>query len=77
MRVQLLVTKTDFHLPNLENEFKHLGIEYEVDFVEEHPELVSALNIRHSPNIIVDGQLAFQRQPSEGELRAYFEGIAH
>mgnify|MGYP001151443742 CR=1 FL=1 len=74
MRVQLLVTKTDFNLPNLENEFKHLGISYEVEYVEEHPELVSALNIRHSPNIIVDGELAFQRQPTEAELKAYFFG---
>lgn len=72
MRVQLLVTKTDFNLPNLENEFKDLGIKYEVEYVEEQPELVATLNIRHSPNIIVDGRLVFQRQPSESELKAYF-----
>lgn len=72
MRVQLLVTKTDFNLPNLENELKDLGIKYEVEYVEEQPELVSALNIRHSPNIIVDGRLVFQRQPSESELKAFF-----
>ncbi|MEH6578879.1 MAG: thioredoxin family protein [Amphritea sp.] len=75
MRVQLLVTKTDFNLPNIENEFKDLGIQYEVEYIEEHPELVSALNIRHSPNIIVDGKLAFQRQPSESELKAYFGAL--
>jgi predicted thioredoxin/glutaredoxin len=74
MKVQLLVTKNDFNLSNLENEFRNLGIAYQVDFVEEHPEMVSALNIRHSPNIIVDGELVFQRQPSESELKAYFNG---
>ncbi|MBL4638671.1 MAG: hypothetical protein COA99_19645 [Moraxellaceae bacterium] len=73
MRVQLLVTKTDFNLPNLENELHNLDINYEVEFVEDHPELVSALNIRHSPNIIVDGKLAFQRVPTEGELKNYFK----
>tara|TARA_R110002094_G_C4911069_1_gene210954 strand:+ start:660 stop:890 length:231 start_codon:yes stop_codon:yes gene_type:complete len=72
MKVQLLVTKTDFNLPNLEREFQDLGVDYKVEYVEEQPEMVSALNIRHSPNIIVDGELAFQRQPSESELRAYF-----
>jgi hypothetical protein len=72
MKVQLLVTKTDFNLPNLEREFQDLGIDYKVEYVEEQPEMVSALNIRHSPNIIVDGELVFQRQPSESELRAYF-----
>jgi hypothetical protein len=74
MKVQLLVTKNDFNLSNLENEFRNLGIAYQVDFVEEHPEMVSALNIRHSPNIIVDDELVFQRLPSESELKAYFSG---
>tara|TARA_R110002095_G_C4195892_1_gene234438 strand:- start:31 stop:228 length:198 start_codon:yes stop_codon:yes gene_type:complete len=64
MKVQLLVTKTDFNLPNLEREFQDLGVDYKVEYVEEQPEMVSALNIRHSPNIIVDGELAFQRNRS-------------
>ncbi len=73
MIVQLLVTKSDFTLPNLKNEFNDLGIEVSVLFVEEHPELVAAHNIRHSPNILIDGELVFQRQPSESELRRYFK----
>ena len=72
MKVQLLVTIDDACLPNLEHEFRDLGISYQVDFVEEHPELVSALQIRHSPNILVDGELAFRHQPTEGELKNYF-----
>jgi len=72
MRVQVLVTKNDFNLPNIEHELQDLDINYEVEFVEEHPELVSALNIRHSPNIIVDGQLIFQHTPTEGELKTFF-----
>ncbi len=71
MNIQLLVTKTDFNLPNIEKEFKHLGVEYKVEYIEDNPELVSTLNIRHSPNIIIDGELAFQRQPSENELKEY------
>jgi len=72
MRVQLLVTKTDFNLPNLKREFKGIGISYEVEYIEENPELVASLNIRHSPNILVDGSLVFQRQPSESELKEFF-----
>ena len=71
MNIQLLVTKTDFNRPNIEKEFEHLGMKYKVDYIEDHPELVSMLNIRHSPNIIIDGELAFQRQPSENELKEY------
>ncbi len=76
MKVQLLVTRTDFNLPNLENEFKDLGIRYEVQYIEEHPELVSAHHIRHSPNILVNDELVFQYQPTESELRAYFAGLS-
>lgn len=72
MNIQLLVTKTDFNLPNIEKELEHLGVNYRVKYIEDHPELVNQLNIRHSPNIIIDGQLAFQRQPSESELKEYF-----
>jgi len=72
MHVQLLVTQTDFNRPNIEHELQNLGIAYQVIFVEEQPELVAALHIRHSPNLIVDGELAFQRQPSVDELKAYF-----
>jgi hypothetical protein len=76
MRVQLLVTKTDFNLSNLEKEFQDIGIDYEVAYIEEHPELVSIHHIRHSPNILVDGRLAFQRQPTETELRNYFQALS-
>ena len=71
MNIQLLVTKTDYNLPNIEKEFKHLGMEYKVEYIEDNPETVSMLKIRHSPNIIIDGKLAFQRQPSESELKKY------
>lgn len=72
MQVQLLVTKNDFNLPNLEKEFRDLDIRYQVDYVEDNPELVKTLQLRHSPNILVDGKLVFQRQPSEQELKAFF-----
>lgn len=75
MRVQLLVTKNDFNLPNLEKEFHDLGVDYEVKFIEDNPQIVSEYQIRHSPNIFIDGELAFQRQPSELELKAYFDKL--
>ena len=72
MKVQLLVTRDDACLTNLEHEFRDLGISYQVDYLEEHPELISTLQIRHSPNILVDGVVAFRRQPTQGELKNYF-----
>ena len=72
MRVQLLVTKTDFCLPNLENEFKDIGVNYEIEYIEENPALVATHSIRHSPNIFVDGELVFRHQPTEQELKDFF-----
>lgn len=72
MKIQLLVTKTDFSVPNIEREFRHLGIGYQVEYIEDHPELVRRHNIRHSPNILIDGELAFRHHPTENELKAYF-----
>jgi len=72
MDVMFLVTKTDFSVPNLENEFRNLGINYHIDYIENNPELVNAHQIKHSPNIFVDGELVFRDQPTPQELKNYF-----
>lgn len=72
MDVQLLVTRTDFCIPNLERELKSIGIDYHIDYIEDNPVLVEQNQIRHSPNIFVDEKLAFRHQPTVQELRSYF-----
>ena len=72
MDVTLLVTKSDFSTSNLEAELKNLGIEFKVQYIENHPELVSTYQIRHSPNIFVNGNLIFRTQPTPEQLKAYF-----
>lgn len=72
MDVMILATKTCTHRPNLEKELQHLRVSFHVSFVEDHPDLVEQFAIRHSPNLIVDGEVVFRRQPTEAELRALF-----
>ena len=76
MEVQLLVTKTDFCVANLESEFQNIGVEYHIAYIENHPELVKSLHIRHSPNILVDGKLVFRHQPTPAELTSYFASLS-
>ena len=76
MDVQLLVTKTDFCIPNLESELQNIGVEYHVEYIENHPELVKSHHIRHSPNILVDGKLVFRHQPTPQELTSYFASLS-
>lgn len=69
MHVQIIATRTCSHRPHLEQELRELGVAYEVLYVEEHPEVVTQFDIRHSPNLVVDGRVICRGQPSEGELR--------
>ncbi|NRB37942.1 MAG: hypothetical protein HRU20_05665 [Pseudomonadales bacterium] len=72
MDVQLLVTKTDFCISNLESQFKNIGVPYHLDYIEDHPELVSSHHIRHSPNILIEGKLIFRHRPTPEELKGLF-----
>ena len=72
MKVQLLVTHTDYCLPNLEGELRNMGITYHIDYIEDNAKLVDDNNIRHSPTIFVDDKLVFRYQPTPMELQAFF-----
>jgi len=72
MDVMIIATKTCTHRKNMEKELNHLRIPYRVCFVEDSADLVKKFGIRHSPNLIVDDQVVFRKQPTEDELLIYF-----
>jgi rhodanese-related sulfurtransferase len=76
MDVMIIATKACTHRQNLEKELESLQIPYRVYFVEDHADLVEKFAIRHSPNLIVDGEVVFRRQPTDTELRALFSAKA-
>ncbi len=69
MNVQIVVTQHCSHCRNLEQELQDLGVDYQVLYVEEHPEVVNKFGIRHSPNVVVDERIIFRGQPTEAQLR--------
>lgn len=69
MNIKLIVTKTCSHCKDLKKEFEDLGLDYELCYVEDNPDLVRTYNIRHSPNIMVDNEIVCRGLVSEGELR--------
>ncbi len=69
MDVMIVATRQCSHCPNLSKELDALGVPHRIVFVEDDPVLAEALAIRHSPNLVVDGQVVFRGQPSENELR--------
>jgi glutaredoxin len=72
MDVIILATKSCTHGKNLGKELECLQIPYRVCFVEDCPELVEKFSIRHSPNLVVDDEVVFRKQPTEIELHTYF-----
>lgn len=72
MKVQIIATHQCSHRANLERELNDLGVVYEVAFVEEDPDLIPHYQIRHSPNLVVDGQVVCRGQPTEAQLRELF-----
>ena len=75
MDVYIIATKACQHCQNMSRELDDLKVNHRVVFAEDSPYLCQSLSIRHSPNLIVDNQVVFRRQPSEHELKDYF-GIA-
>jgi len=69
MNVMIIATKDCTHCTNLTKELDDLGVEYRLVYAEDEPELVRKYGIRHSPNLIVDDEVRFRRQPTEHELR--------
>lgn len=69
MSIQLFCTRGCTHRPNLERELKHIGVAYELIFVEDQPDLAVRLRIRHSPTLVMDDQVLCIGQPTEGHLK--------
>ena len=69
MNVMIIATKDCSHYINLAKVLDVLGVEYQLVYVEDAPELVQKYAIRHSPNLVMDDEVKFRRQPTEHELR--------
>jgi glutaredoxin len=72
MNVMIIATKSCSHRPTIEHELQDLGVEYDVVYVEEDPEIVAKYAIRHSPNIVIDDEVVCRGVPSEQELKILF-----
>ena len=73
MDVMIIATKACTHRQNLEKELDSLRIPHRMCFVEDCADLVQKFSIRHSPNLIVDDEIVFRKQPTEEELHAFFD----
>lgn len=73
MNVMIMATKGCSHCKHFSRELDDIEIVHSVVYCEDDPELVKKYGIRHSPNLIVNGEVVFRRQPTEKELKEYFK----
>ncbi len=76
MNVQIIATHQCTHRPNLERELGELGVPFEVIFIEENPDNILHYQIRHSPNLVVDGRVVCRGQPTEAQLHDLIKTLA-
>ena len=72
MHVMIFATKNCSHSKNLSKELDDIGVEHYLVYCDDEPDLVKKYSIRHSPNLIVNGEVVFRKQPTEGELKELF-----
>ncbi|MBU1367983.1 MAG: thioredoxin family protein [Bacteroidetes bacterium] len=56
-------TKTCAYRKNLEKQLQDAGLEYEVMYFEDHPELIDRYKIKTSPLLIVDDEVVSFGKP--------------
>ena len=72
MDVMIIATNGCSHCKNLSKELDDIGVTHRIAHAEDEVELCQKLAIRHSPNLVVDGEVIYRRQPTEKELRDFF-----
>lgn len=72
MNVMILATRGCSHSKNLSRELDDIGIEHQVCYCDDEPALVKKYGVRHSPNLVVDNEVVFREQPTEHELKLFF-----
>jgi predicted thioredoxin/glutaredoxin len=68
MEIIIAATKSCNHRPILEQELKDVGINYELKFYEEHPEIFEKFNLKTSPLLICNGELVSAGMPSHEKI---------
>ncbi len=66
MNITIAATKTCNHRPLLEEQLQDAGLQYKLQYFEDHPELVEKYRLKTSPLLIVDDELVSAGMPDSG-----------
>ena len=68
MKIIIAATKTCNHRPILEEQLQDAGLQYEVMYFEDHPELMEAYHLKTSPLLIVDKKVVSVGLPEKTKI---------
>ena len=69
MKIIMAATKTCNHRPILEEQLQDAGLQYEVMYFENHPELMEAHHLKTSPILIMDNKVVSVGLPGYMKIR--------
>jgi predicted thioredoxin/glutaredoxin len=75
VEVLIVATKSCAHCPLLDRQLTAMGIEHEIKYIEDNPDLQQQFGITTSPNIIVDGALVLSGMPELSKLKDVLEEL--
>lgn len=68
MNIIIAATKTCSHRPKLEEELQDAGLQYQLMYFEDHPELIETYNLKTSPLLIVDHEVVSVGMPEHNQI---------
>ncbi len=68
MKITILATKTCNHRPKLEEQLQDAGLQYELLYFEDHPELIETYKLKSSPLLIVDDKVVSVGMPEHSQI---------
>lgn len=68
MKIIIAATKTCTHRPKLEEQLQDAGLQYEVMYFEDHPELIDTYKLKTSPLLIVDNKVESVGMPEHSQI---------
>ena len=68
MKITIAATKTCTHRPKLEEQLQEAGLKYELQYIEDHPELIEVYELKTSPLLIVDDKVVSVGMPEHSQI---------
>jgi len=68
MKITIAATKTCNHRPILEQQLQDAGLQYKLQYFEDHPELVEKYRLKTSPVLLVNDEVVSVGMPGQQKI---------